>query len=303
MASSPFKGLISALIVFGIILGLGLLLFYPEFPTDEKEIAALHAAEKMAEENAVHHQEWTFAGMRGHFDKAQLQRGYRVYKDVCAACHGLKLLKYRNLADTGGPGFTEGQVKTLAAEAEFEVIGDDGTPVARPGLPSDAFKSPFANANAARAANGGALPPDLSVMAKARNVHAEAPWYMAPVQYLKDITTGYQEGGPDYLHALLTGYKEKPAGFTVSEGLHFNTAFPGYQIAMPAPLADGVVEYTDGTPATVDQYARDVSAFLMWAAEPSLEGRKHLGLRVLFYLLITAVIFWLAKRMLWSRLH
>lgn len=303
MASSPFKGLIAALIVFGIILGFGALFFYPEFPTDPKEVEALHKAEKMAEENHIQHQEWTFAGMMGHFDQAQLQRGYKVYKEVCASCHGMKLLKYRNLAEVGGPGFTEGQVKTLAAEAEVEIIGDDGTPVARPGLPSDPFKSPFANTNAARAANGGALPPDLSVMAKARNVHAETPWYKAPVQYLKDIVTGYQEGGPDYLHALLTGYKEKPADFTVSEGLHYNTAFPGYQIAMPAPLADGQVEYTDGSPATVDQYARDVASFLMWASEPNLEARKHLGLRVLLYLLITAIIFWLAKRMLWSRLH
>lgn len=302
MASSSFKGLISALIVFGIILGFGLLFFYPE-PKSEDELKAIEKAEKMAEENAIHHQEWTFAGVMGHFDQAQLQRGYRVYKDVCAGCHGMKLMKYRNLAEAGGPGFTEGQVKTLAAEAEVEIIGDDGSPVARPGLPSDAFKSPFANDNAGRAANGGALPPDLSVIAKARNVHAETPWYLAPVQYLKDIVTGYQEGGPDYLHALLTGYKEKPADFTVSEGLHYNTAFPGYQIAMPAPLADGQVEYTDGTPATVDQYARDVSAFLMWASEPNLEGRKHLGLRVLFFLLITAIIFWLAKRALWSRLH
>lgn len=296
-AGSSIKGLISALIVFGIILGFGLLFFSPETP--EGEAAGGHGAAAEAAPHTIQHQPWTFAGILGHYDNNQLQRGYRVYKEVCAACHAMSLLRYRNLGEAGGPAFTEGQVKTLAAEAEVEEIGDDGTPVARPGKPSDAFKSPFPNENAARAANGGALPPDLSVMAKARNVHEALPWYLEPLKYVRDIVTGYQEGGPDYIHAVLTGYHEPPAGFVVQEGLNYNTAFPGNQIAMAAPLTDGQIEYTDGTPATVDQYSRDVSAFLMWAAEPNLEARKHLGIRVIIYLLITAALFWLAKRVLW----
>ena len=299
-AGSSFKGLISALIVFGLILGFGWLFFYPEI---EKPVASAQGSEAAAEPHVIAREDWTFAGVTGHYDRAQLQRGYRVYKEVCATCHAMHLLRYRNLADAGGPGFTAGQVLTLAAEAEFEEIGDDGSPVVRPGRPSDPFKSPFANANAARAANGGALPPDLSVMAKARNVHAEVPWYLAPVTYIRDIATGYQEGGPDYIHALLTGYVEPPASFALAEGMHYNTVFQGNQIAMPAPLTDGQIEYTDGSPATVDQYARDVGSFLMWASEPSLEARKLLGIRVLIYLLIMTAIFWLAKRALWSRLH
>lgn len=299
-AGSFFKGLISALTVFGLILGFGWLFFYPEF---EQPAANTSGSKTAAEPHVFAHQEWTFAGVTGHYDRGQLQRGYRIYKEVCAACHSMNLLRYRNLAEAGGPGFTAGQVLTLAAEAEFEEIGDDGNLVARPGKPSDPFKPPYANANAARAANGGALPPDLSVMAKARNTHAEVPWYLAPMVYVRDIATGYQEGGPDYIHALLTGYHEKPAGFALADGMNYNTAFQGNQIAMPAPLTDGQVEYTDGSPATVDQYAHDVSAFLMWASEPSLEARKLLGIRVLIYLLIMSALFWLAKRALWSRLH
>ncbi|MEZ5926607.1 MAG: cytochrome c1 [Hyphomicrobiaceae bacterium] len=299
MASSPIKGLIAALVVFGIILGFGLLFFYPEI---EKPAAGEAGGEAQAM-HVISHQDWTFAGMTGHYDRAQLQRGYKVYKEVCAACHAMRLMRYRNLAEAGGPGFTEGQVETLAAEAEVEEIGEDGSPVARPGKASDPFKSPFPNANAARSANGGALPPDLSVIAKARGLHGETPWYQAPLVWFRDIVTGYQEGGPDYIHALLTGYEEAPSGFQLADGMNYNTAFQGNQIAMPAPLGDGQVEYTDGSPATVDQYSRDVTAFLMWAAEPHLEARKQLGIRVLIYLLVMAGVFWLAKRALWSRLH
>ncbi|MFO1171073.1 MAG: cytochrome c1 [Hyphomicrobiaceae bacterium] len=292
-AGSSLKGLISALVVFGVILGFGLLFFAPEAPEPKTGAAAA------AEPHVIEHQPWTFAGVLGHYDNAQLQRGYQVYKEVCASCHSMKLLSYRNLAEAGGPAFTEGQVKTLAAEAEVEELGDDGTPVARPGKPSDRFKSPFPNDNAARSANGGALPPDLSVMAKARNVHEEMPWYREPLKYVRDVTTGYQEGGPDYIYGVLTGYHDAPEGFVVQEGLNYNVAFPGNQIAMPAPLSDGQIEYTDGAPKTLDQYSRDVSAFLMWASEPHLEARKHLGLRVLIYLVITAFLFGLAKRALW----
>lgn len=300
MDSTPIKGLISALIVFGVILGFGLLFFYPEIETPKSGEAAAASAPEM---HVIEKQPWTFAGVTGHFDRAQLQRGYKVYKEVCANCHSMTLMRFRNLAEVGGPGFTEGQVQTIAAESEFEAIDDDGNPVTRPGKPSDPFKSPFPNLNAARAANGGALPPDLSVMAKARNIHSEVPWYQAPITYLRDVATGYQEGGADYIFALLTSYHEAPAGVQLAEGMHYNTAFQGQQIAMPAPLSDGQVEYTDGAPATVDQYSRDVSSFLMWSAEPHLEARKNLGVRVLIYLLIMAAIFWLAKRALWSRLH
>ena len=257
------------------------------------------------------HQGWTFAGIYGHFDRAQLQRGFRVYKEVCSSCHSMRQLKFRNLGEPGGPEFPEAAVKALAAEVEIDDIGDDGQPKARPGRPSDAFKSPFANEQAARFANNGALPPDLSVIAKARAAHAETDWYLEPVRWVKDIATGYQEGGPDYVHGVLTGYLDAvPAGmeteekepFVLAEGMSFNLAFPGHQIAMIKPLVDGQVEYTDGSPPTVDQYAKDVASFLMWAAEPKLEERKKLGLRVMIFLLVTAVLFYLAKRMMWSRI-
>ncbi len=257
------------------------------------------------------HQGWTFAGVYGHFDRAQLQRGFKIYKEVCSACHSMRQLKFRNLGDAGGPEFPEAAVKALAAEVEVDDIDGDGQPKVRPGRPADAFKSPYPNVEAARAANNGALPPDLSVIAKARAMHAESTWYLEPVRWVKDIATGYQEGGPDYINALLTGYQDAvPAGmkteegepFVLADGMSFNMAYPGHQIAMIKPLSDGQVEYTDGTPATVDQYAKDVASFLMWAAEPKLEERKQLGLRVMIFLLITAVLFYLAKRMLWSRI-
>lgn len=230
---------------------------------------------------AVHipSQSWSFDAPFGTFDRAQLQRGYKVYKEVCAACHGLRLLHYRNLAETGGPGFSEAQARTLAVEAQITDGPDDqGEMFERAGRPSDAFKSPYPNEQAARAANGGALPPDLSVMAKAR------------------------QGGPDYIYALLTGYKEPPADMKMAEGMQYNAYFPGHQIAMPAPLGDGQVEYTDGSPATMEQYARDVSAFLMWAAEPKLEERHRLGLRIMIYLVLLAGFLFLAKRSVWRRL-
>lgn len=270
------------------------------------------AAAAEAMDHQIEHQDWSFAGLFGHFDKAQLQRGYKVYKEVCAGCHGMRLLSFRNLAEPGGPGFTEEAVKALAAEYEYDDLADDGSVVKRPGRPSDHFKSPFANSKEAATVNNGAVPPDLSVIAKARSVHAEMPFYMEPVKWVREIATGYQEGGPDYIHALLTSYHDEvPAGMTTAEGkpfvladgMNFNTAFPGFQIAMPKPISDGQVEYTDGAPQTVEQYSRDVSAFLMWAAEPHLEARKALGLRVLIYLIILAALLFLAKRVIWSRVH
>jgi ubiquinol-cytochrome c reductase cytochrome c1 subunit len=266
------------------------------------------------------HQKWSFGGFMGHFDQAQLQRGFQVYKEVCAACHNLRLVKYRNLGDAGGPGFSEAVVKELAKASSFPDILDTGKVVQRPGRPSDPIMlAPYKNEQDARSMYNGALPPDLSLMAKARSAHAETAWYKEPVKWATDIVTGYQEGGPDYIHALLTGYPadgKMPAGFKVddgsgkmvplvmAEGMNFNRSFPGYQIAMaPPPMDDKMVKYSDGTAATKDQYARDVTAFLMWTAEPKLDQRKRMGWQVLLYLGITSILLWLAKRRLWARVE
>ena len=229
---------------------------------------------------AIEAQDWSFAPPFGHFDRGQLQRGYKVYKYVCANCHSMNLLSYRNLGEPGGPEFSEKAVEVLASQAQITVGPDDtGKMFQRPAKPSDRFRAPYANDQAARAANGGALPPDLSVMAKAR------------------------PGGPDYLHALLTGYEEPPSDMEMTKGMQYNNSFPGHQIAMPNPLAEGVVEYTDGTEPTVENYARDVSAFLMWTAEPKLEERHKLGARIMIFLLVFAVIMFLAKRVVWAPVH
>lgn len=222
-------------------------------------------------------QSWSFSAPFGTFDRAQLQRGYKVYKEVCASCHGLRLLHFRNLGEPGGPEFAEEAVKTLAAEAEVtDGPNDEGEMFNRPARPSDKFPSPFANPQAARAANNGANPPDLSVMAKAR------------------------PGGPDYLYALLTGYADAPEGVTLADGMSYNKAFPGHQIAMAPPLDAELVEYSDGTAPTVENYAKDVSAFLMWAAEPKLEERHRVGFRFMIYLALLTVFLYLAKRRIWS---
>lgn len=222
-------------------------------------------------------QKWSFDGPFGTFDRAELQRGYQVYKEVCAACHAMKYVAFRNLRDIG---FNEAEVKALAAT--FEVTdgpNDQGEMFKRPGLPHDKFPSPFANEKAARAANGGAYPLDLSLIAKAR------------------------AAGPDYLMALLSGYKDPPAGFALGEGLHYNEYFPGHQIAMPQPLNPDQVTYADGTKATVEQMSRDVSAFLMWAAEPKLEDRKRMGFKVMIFLVVLTGLFFFAKKRIWARLH
>ena len=219
------------------------------------------------------YQQWSFAGIFGHYDRAQLQRGYKVYKEVCSACHSMNLVRFRNLAEEGGPGFTEEQVKALAAEyTVMDGPGDDGEMFERPREPKDPFPAPFANEKAARASNGGAYPPDMSLLAKARAVERGFPWFVL------DVFWPYQEQGPDYIHGLLTGYQDPPEGVEVPEGKYYNPYFlNGIALAMAPPLSDDQVEYTDGTPTTVDQYAKDVSAFLMWAAEPHLEARKELG--------------------------
>lgn len=225
-------------------------------------------------------QSWSFAPPFGTYDNAQLQRGFQVYKENCANCHSMRLLSYRNLGEPGGPEFSPKAVEILASQVQVTDGPDEkGEMFQRPARPSDHFRSPFANDQLARVANNGALPPDLSVIAKAR------------------------PGGPDYLYALLTGYRPAPAGFEVAQGMHYNLAFPGHQIAMPPLLSDGVVAYTDGTEPTVDNYAKDVSAYLMWAAEPKLEERHKTGAWVMIFLIVFVVIMFLAKRAVWARLH
>ena len=224
----------------------------------------------------IEKQNWSFDGVFGKFDKAALQRGFQVYKEVCAGCHGLEYIAFRNLTELG---LNVDQVKAIAAEYEVEDGPDDeGEMFTRPAILSDILPSPFANDNAARASNNGALPPDLSLIAKART------------------------GGPDYLHALLTGYVDAPADVKINEGMSYNPYFPGNQIAMPPPIDDDAVEYTDGTPATVDQMSLDVVQFLMWAAEPKLEIRKRMGIKVILFLLVLTALFYASKRKVWSRI-
>ena len=254
-------------------------------------------------------QKWTFSGVLGDFDAGQLQRGFRVYTDVCARCHGVKRLSFRNLVQPGGPEFPEAGVKSLAAD-KYKVDAepnDQGKIVKRPAVLADHIPSPYKNEQEARASQpGGALPPDLSLITKARSVESHAPFYMVPLNMMRDILAGYQESGADYVYAYLTGFKEPAKDVKVPDGMNYNEAFPApHFTAMPNPFAGGndAVKYDDGTPQTVDNYARDVTAFLAWAADPSLAERKRLGLLVMVYLLITALLLYLAKRRIWSKVH
>ncbi len=250
----------------------------------------------------IKRQDWSFNGFNGKYNKAQLQRGFGVYKEVCSACHGLKLLSYRNLAQKGGPEFSKEQALAIAKEATvIDGVDDSGDPKERPGKLSDRFQSPFKNEAEARSANNGAYPPDFSVLAKARTIHRHVPWYTEPYYWAYDIVTAYEEKGSDYIYALLTGYGTAPNGVTLGDGMSYNKVFAGHQIAMAAPLTEDAVEYTDGTPTTVEQHAKDVTAFMAWASEPHLNARKDLGKRVQIYLLILALLLFLAKRSVWSR--
>ncbi|MEP3247345.1 MAG: cytochrome c1 [Sneathiella sp.] len=220
---------------------------------------------------------WKHTGMFGTYDRAAAQRGLQVYQEVCAGCHGLNQVAFRTLADLG---FSEDEIKALAAEATFEDgPNDDGDMFERAGKPFDKFPDPFANEKAARASNGGAYPPDLSLIVKARG------------------------GFENYMYSLMIGYTDAPEGTEMMEGMNYNAYFPGHQIAMPAPLSEDAVEYSDGTPATVDQMAKDVTVFLAWAAEPKLEQRKNMGLKVILFLLLMTGLFYAAKRKIWSDLH
>jgi ubiquinol-cytochrome c reductase cytochrome b/c1 subunit len=242
---------------------------------------------------------WSFAGPVGTFDRGALQRGLKVYKEVCASCHGLSYVAFRNLADPGGPGYSAAQAAAFAAEYKVkDGPNDAGDMFERNGRPADYFPSPFPNENAARAANGGAAPPDLSLIAKARTYKRGFPWFVF------DVFTQYQEQGPDYLVALMQGYQDKPpAGFTLPEGSYYNTYFPGHAIKMPKPLNDGQVTYDDGSPATVAQYAKDVTHFLMWTAEPHMEARKQLGLQVFVFLILLSGLLYFTKKKVWASAH
>ena len=218
-------------------------------------------------------QNWSFNGPFGTFDKAAAQRGFQVYKEVCANCHSMKQVYYRNLA---GIGLSDEQIKAVAASVSVPTIGDDGQPTERPGLPSDHFKAPYANEKAARAALNGALPPDQSVIEKAR------------------------EGGADYLYALLTGYQEPPADMKMGDGMNYNKWFAGHQIAMAQPLVDGRVDYADGTKATLQQEAKDVVTFLTYVANPEMEERKRMGVKVVLFLALMSCLTYVVKRQIWS---
>jgi len=241
-------------------------------------LAAVSPARAAGGEVALQHAEWSFQGVFGTYDRDALRRGYKVYKEVCSVCHSMEYVKFRNLGEPGGPEFEEGQVKALAAEITVEDGPNaDGEMYERSGEPKDAFPSPYPNPEASAAALGAAAP-DLSLIAKAR------------------------AGGPDYVYSLLKGYVDAPEGFEVTTG-SYNLYFPGHMIAMPAPLSDGQVDYEDGTPNTVDQMAKDVTHFLMWAAEPKLEQRHRMGFQVLIYLVLLTGILYFAMRKVWAAAH
>jgi cytochrome c1 len=259
------------------------------------------------EEVHIERQPWSFAGVRGHFDDNQLQRGFKVYSEVCSRCHSIKRLNFRNLVQPGGPGFPEAAIKSLAGNKYQvdDVPDEQGKVGKRPAVLADAIPGPFANDQAARYATNGALPPDLSLMARARGIEAGTPFYRLPDTMLRDIFSAYQEAGADYIYAYLLGYANPPADMKLADGMNYNKMFPGHQTAMTNPFiaGDGLVKYDDGTPATIDNYARDVVAFLSWAADPTLEERKRMGLLVMLYLVITAVLLGLAKRRIWRDAH
>jgi ubiquinol-cytochrome c reductase cytochrome c1 subunit len=222
--------------------------------------------------------DWSFKGLFGKFDRASLQRGYQVYTEVCAACHSMKYLSYRNLSEKGGPEFSVAQAKAIAAS--FEVTDGpnaDGEMFQRPGKLSDKFVMPYENVKAAEAANGGAYPPDMSVLVKARG------------------------GGVDYIYSLLQGYEEAPSGMILDDGVHYNKYMYGNKIKMSAPLSDGIIEYSDGTNPSVEQMSKDVTTFLMWAAEPSLEARHQMGFKAIVYLIILTILVYFSMKRIWSR--
>ena len=223
--------------------------------------------------------DWTFKGLTGKFDRASLQRGFQVYKEVCSSCHSMKYLSYRNLGQSGGPEFTEEEVKAIAASFEITDGPDSqGEMFTRPGRPADKFLNPYPNDEAAKAANGGAYPPDMSVLVKAR------------------------KGGANYIYSVLLGYEEKPESVILDEGVYYNKYMAGQKIKMPKVLSDGLVEYADGTVSSEAQMAKDVTTFLAWAAEPELEERHKTGVKVLIYLILLSILVYLSMKRIWSRI-
>ena len=224
--------------------------------------------------------DWSFKGLFGKFDRASLQRGYQVYTEVCASCHSMKYLSYRNLSEEGGPEFSEAAAKAIAASFEVkDGPNADGEMFTRPGKLSDKFVMPYDNVKAAQAANGGAYPPDMSVLVKARG------------------------GGVDYIYSLLQGYEDPPSGVTLDDGVYYNKYMYGNKIRMAAPLSDGIVEYGDGTNASVEQMSKDVTTFLMWAAEPHLEARHQMGFKAIVYLIILTILVYFSMKKIWSRVE
>ena len=222
--------------------------------------------------------DWTFKGLTGKFDRASLQRGFQVYKEVCSSCHSMKYLSYRNLGQPGGPEFTEEEVKAIAASFEITDGPDSqGEMFTRPGRPADKFLNPYPNDEAAKAANGGAYPPDMSVLVKA------------------------SKGGANYIYSVLLGYEEKPESVILDEGVYYNKYMAGQKIKMPKVLSDGLVEYADGTVSSEAQMAKDVTTFLAWAAEPELEERHKTGVKVIIYLVLLTVLVYLSMKKIWSR--
>ena len=223
---------------------------------------------------------WSFEGIFGTFDRASLRRGYQVYNEVCSTCHSINLLSYRNLSEKGGPEFSLESTKNIAAS--FEVIdgpNSEGEMFTRTGRLSDKFIKPYPNVQAAKSANGGAYPPDMSVLVKARG------------------------GGANYIYSILLGYEDPPEGFNLDEGVYYNKYMPGNNIKMPNVLSDGLLDYEDGTEATVQQMAKDVSTFLTWVSEPSLEARHKIGFKVILYLIILALLVYLSMKKLWLRVE
>ena len=224
--------------------------------------------------------EWSFKGLFGKFDRGALQRGYQVYTEVCSSCHSMKYVSYRNLAEKGGPEFTVDQAKVIAAS--FDVTDGpnaDGEMFTRPGKLSDKFVMPYENVKAAQAANGGAYPPDMSVLVKARG------------------------GGANYIYSLLQGYEDPPAGITLDDGVYYNKYMYGNKIKMSNQLSDGLVEYSDGTVSTVEQMSKDVTTFLMWTAEPHLEARHRMGFKAIVYLIILTTLVYFSMKKIWSRIE
>jgi cytochrome c1 len=260
-------------------------------------LAALTLPAQAVEQVSPPRLKWSFAGPFGRYDEAQLQRGFKIYREVCSNCHSMEMVAFRSLAQPGGPGFSEAQVDAVAAEYKIKDLDDQGNQVERAGRPADYFPAPFANELAAKAANGGTAPPDMSTLAKARGFQRGFPWF------LFDIVTQYQEQGADYIAAIVSGFKDPPKGFKLPPGAHYNEYFPGHAIAMPPPLQPGQVTYDDGSPQTLEQYSKDVAAFLMWVAEPHLDARKRIGFQVMIFLLVFAGLLYFTKKKVWSDVH